>query len=96
MKHICNAGRRKIVYVMETLAIKGGLERIMVDKMNFLAETGKYDVVLVEVYDYASADCYVLSDSVRRIRLGVSKRRALPLKLWQMAEKYRWLGSIFW
>ena len=71
---------------METLAIKGGLERIMVDKMNFLAETGKYDVVLVEVYDYASADCYVLSDSVRRIRLGVSKRRALPLKLWQMAE----------
>lgn len=86
MKHICNAGRRKIVYVMETLAIKGGLERIMVEKMNFLAETGKYDVVLVEVYDYASADCYVLSDSVRRIRLGVSKRRALPLKLWQMAE----------
>lgn len=86
MKITCNAKRRKIVYVMETLAIKGGLERIMVEKMNFLAETGKYDVVLVEVYDYASADCYALAEGVQRIRLGVRKRHGMPLKLWQMAE----------
>lgn len=77
----------KIAYVMESLAITGGLERIMVSKMNSLADHYGHDVTLVEVYDYAGApDSYSLSSNVRRIRLGIRKTRHLWGKPLQMAR----------
>ena len=34
----------KIVYIHESIAHKGGLERIFVDKMNYLADRLQYEV----------------------------------------------------
>lgn len=71
----------KIVYVMETLTISGGLERIMVSKMNYLADKYGYDVTLIEVYDFAGEDAYKLSDNVHRLRLKIRKTSILPFKV---------------
>ena len=37
----------KIVYIHESIAHKGGLERIFVDKMNYLADRLQYEVYLL-------------------------------------------------
>lgn len=72
----------KIAFVMETMTIKGGLERVMAGRMNALAAAG-HEILLIEVYDYGSGkDAYEVSDSVRRIRLQVRKR-CLAAKIWQ-------------
>lgn len=77
----------KIAYVMESLGIMGGVERIMVNKMNILADRYGHDVTLVEVYDYADApDSYRLSDNVHRIRLGIRKTHHLWAKPLQMVR----------
>ena len=75
----------KIAFVMETMTIKGGLERVMADRMNVLAAMG-HEILLVEVYDFGSGkDAYEVSESVRRIRLHVRKR-CLPAKIWQFRK----------
>lgn len=75
----------KIAFVMETMTIKGGLERVMADRMNALAAMG-HEILLVEVYDFGSGkDAYEISESVRRIRLHVRKR-CLPAKIWQFRK----------
>lgn len=80
----------KIAYVMESLAIMGGVERIMVSKMNSLADSYGHDVTLIEVYDYEGApDRYALSDNVGRIRLGIRKTRHGWMKPWQMLHVVR-------
>ena len=80
----------KIAYVMETLAICGGLERIMTDKMNYLAGKRLCEVVLIEVYDYPGGDAFELSPLVKRVRLGIKKHSSKivkPMTFWQVTHR---------
>lgn len=80
----------KIAYVMETLAICGGLERIMTDKMNYLAGNRLCEVVLIEVYDYPGDDAFELLPQVKRVRLGMKKHSlkiAKPMTFWQVSHR---------
>ena len=80
----------KIAYVMETLAICGGLERIMTDKMNYLAGNRLCEVVLIEVYDYPDGDAFELSPLVKRVRLGIKKHSSKivkPMTFWQVTHR---------
>ena len=80
----------KIAYVMETLAICGGLERIMTDKMNYLAGSRLCEVVLIEVYDYPGGDAFELSPLVKRVRLGIKKHSSKivkPMTFWQVTHR---------
>lgn len=80
----------KIAYVMETLAICGGLERIMTDKMNYLAGNRLCEVVLIEVYDYPGGDAFELSPLVKRVRLGIKKHSSKivkPMTFWQVTHR---------
>ena len=40
----------KIVYVIDSLASKGGAERILTDKMNYLVANCGYDVYVITCY----------------------------------------------
>ena len=82
----------KIVYVMETMSIRGGLERIMSEKINYFADNLGYDITLLEVYSFRkerkgrgdnseSRDAYRISEKVNRVRLGIQKIRLKPLKI---------------
>ena len=75
---------------METLAICGGLERIMTDKMNYLAGSRLCEVVLIEVYDYPGGDAFELSPLVKRVRLGIKKHSSKivkPMTFWQVTHR---------
>ena len=80
--------RKKILFVIEGLSLRGGLERVMADRMNALAGRG-HEIVMVEVYDHGdSPDAFYISPEVRRIRLGI-KKRGLWMKPWQFYEVMR-------
>ena len=47
---------KKILYITDSLVIWGGLQRILVEKMNFLAEQYGYDIYMItsDQGDYVS------------------------------------------
>lgn len=61
----------KIVYIHESIAHKGGLERIFVDKMNYLADRLQYEVYLLTASQGNTPVSFPLSPRVRHIDLGV-------------------------
>ena len=78
----------RIIYVIERLSGTGGLQRILTDKMNFLAENTAHEIVLMTVWQDDRALPYKLSPNVRRIRLNVPPTLlALPIALWRF-NKY--------
>ena len=78
----------RIVYVIEGLSVKGGLERILTDKMNYLAEHTAHEIVLMTVWHEDGEVPYPLSPKIRRIKLNVPPTLvALPLAIWRF-NKY--------
>ena len=60
-----------IVYIVQTLHVVGGLERIQTEKMNALAATGRYRVSVVCVCQKEDApNAFPLSGEVQQICLG--------------------------
>ncbi len=70
-----------IVYVLPTLNIVGGLERIETEKMNALAATGRYDVCVVCICQHdGEANAFALSPAVRQVCLGQVFEPQSPLR----------------
>lgn len=62
----------KIVYVTETLAPRGGTERILTEKANYLAEQYKYNVFIIScTQQQDQPNTFPLSPSVKQIKLGI-------------------------
>ncbi len=60
-----------IVYIVQTLAVVGGLERIQTEKMNALSATGRYRVSVVCVcQEEGTPNAFPLSADVRQVCLG--------------------------
>ncbi len=55
---------------MKSFAVKAGVERVMSDKMNYLAEQG-YEVIMVTYEQGQHPNAFPLHDSIRHIDLGV-------------------------
>lgn len=61
----------RIVYVIERLSGTGGLQRILTDKMNYLAEHTAHEIVLMTVWHNETPLAFELSDKIKRIKLNV-------------------------
>jgi glycosyltransferase involved in cell wall biosynthesis len=63
----------KVVYVIDSLASKGGAERIISEKMNYMAERFGYDVTVITCYQsFANhPNTYHLSPEVRQVNLDI-------------------------
>lgn len=86
----------KILYIFRSLAVCGGIERILVDKMNYLAEHD--DIYLLTNEQGSHPIPYYLSDDVHHEDLNVrfyQKYRFRGLHrltvAWKMAHRYRHL-----
>ena len=85
----------KIVYVIDSLASKGGAERIVSDKLNYMAEHYSYDVYVITCYQNQQKDpnTYYLSEKVSQINLNISYYRQYryryPHRLWVKWTIYR-------
>lgn len=82
----------KVTYILETLSIKGGIERITVDKMNSLQAVPGYDVSLILVYDYHLPAFYQVSENVKVVNLNIQKTDNYLMKFktfYQVGKKVR-------
>ena len=61
----------KILYIFRSLVVWGGIERILVDKMNFMAERYDMDIYLLTSDQGSHPITYQLSDGVYHEDLGI-------------------------
>ena len=59
----------KIIYVYDTIAVVGGIERIFVDKMNYLADHLHHEVYLITSSQGEHPISFPLSPNVQHIDL---------------------------
>lgn len=78
----------RIVYIIDSLSLKGGAERIISEKMNYLATHFGYDVSVITCYQFPETmpNCYYLSDKVRQINLCITSylqyKYSFPKRFW--------------
>ena len=85
----------RAVFVLRSVAIHGGVERVVVDKMNYLAEQG-HEIILV-TYEQGTHPCvYQLNAHVRLVdmdcRFYTLYRYRLPVrlfKMWMMSQRFK-------
>ena len=83
----------RIVYVVENITGVGGLQRILIDKMNYLAEHTMHEIVLMTVWHADREPHFPISPVVRFVHLNVPKAIAfLPLALWRFRKRIRRLN----
>ena len=82
----------KIVYIHESIAHKGGLERIFVDKMNYLADRLQYEVYLLTASQGNTPVSFPLSPRVRHFDLIYDFiRNTSPLPQTSYGSKKGWI-----
>lgn len=72
MSNHCNKFPMRLLYVTDALAIWGGLERILAEKMSYLAEKYHYDIRLVTINQGAHPLPYPLHPSITHRDLRVN------------------------
>ena len=77
----------KITYIIPSLEVKGGAERIVVEKANYLAEHFGYDVSIITLCHHNDAPItYPLSKKLHHINLGIpyyiQYKYKYPKRLW--------------
>jgi len=90
----------KIVYVYPAIATKGGVERILVEKMNLLAREKGCEVTLL-TYDQGEHEvAFALDERVRHIDLQVKTyvkyRYGGWRRLWEEWRRRSWLRQRLW
>ena len=89
----------KIVYVIDSLASRGGAERILSEKMGYLALYDKYEVYVITCYQNPAQqlNAYPLSEKVHQIDLNIpyysQYHYRYPVRLWKKWEIYRTLKN---
>lgn len=63
----------RIAYIIEQLSEVGGLERILVDKMNWLCSQSKTEVVLILLWHDKKQLAYHLDERIKIVRLNVPR-----------------------
>lgn len=61
----------KIVYIYNALALKGGVEKILIDRMNYLANRSNYELFIVTASQGTHPVAFPLSRKVKHIDLGL-------------------------
>ena len=76
----------RIIYVYDTIAVVGGIERIFVDKMNYLADRLHHEVYLVTSSQGDHPVSFPLSPNVHHVDLDIRHhvcyRYMLPRRVW--------------
>ena len=89
----------RIVYVIDSLASRGGAERILSEKMNYLALQDGYEVYVITCYQNPAQqqNAYPLSDKVQQIDLNIpyysQYHYRYPVRLWKKWQIYKSLIS---
>ena len=77
----------KILYVCDELAIHGGLERVIVDKVNWFVEHGGFEVCVLSVNQGNNPICFPLHPDVLHDDLNIRFYQYYRLPLWERLVK---------
>lgn len=81
----------KLLYVIEGISQTGGLERILINKMNALASQPGVEVVLLTVWRHQDVPAFPLNESIKHYSLDIPKpscRLRLLLPLARILRRY--------
>ncbi len=86
----------KIVYITETLAIVGGMERILTEKANYLADYYKYHITIISCTQKKNQDnAFELSPNIKQINLETPYYEqyyyGYPKRLWIKVQTRNYL-----
>lgn len=89
----------KLLYVIEHISTVGGLERIIIDKMNALAAEDGFEVMLMTIWQDENPPAFPLDKRVKQVCLGVKRPKsglgwlaAIPRVLYIYNNKVRAIG----
>ncbi len=85
----------RVVYLYPALAIWGGVERILVDKMNYLVRHEGYEVFLITSDQGQHKIPYELDEYVHVIDLDIRFHTRFKLRLLRRLIEYRRLSSLY-
>ena len=66
----------KLLYVIEHISTVGGLERILIDKMNALAAEDGFDLVLMTIWQDGDRPAFPLDKRVEQVCLDVKRPKS--------------------
>mgnify|MGYP003300168689 CR=1 FL=1 len=77
----------KIVYIYDAIARIGGLERVLVEKMNYLAEVYKYEIFLITSSQGNHPYSFTLSSQIIHLDINVpfqiQYKYKYPIRIWK-------------
>jgi len=84
----------RIVYIIESLAFKGGTERMLTAKANYLADHYGYDISIITcVQQNSSSNTFPLSSKVKQINISIpyyfQYKYKYPKRIWVKIKMYR-------
>lgn len=77
----------KIVYVIDSLASKGGAERVIINKMDYMVNHFNYDISIITCYqDKDTPNAYPIPNGIKQVCLGIpfysQYNYRYPFRLW--------------
>ena len=72
LNQFLNYNEMKIIYIIDTLASKGGAERIITNKMDYMASFWGYEISIITCYQNSNTpNAYILSEKINQIYLDI-------------------------
>ena len=74
----------KIVYCIESISVRGGMERIIIDKMNWFAENTNHEIILMTMWKHHDSviSAFPLNAKIKIIELN-TKKGLYPVAIWR-------------
>ena len=85
----------RLLYICDALAIYGGLERVLIEKANWLVEHGSFKVCLVTVNQGNHPICFPLRQDVSHKDLDIRFYEQYRLPFWRRLVRNRKLHRLF-
>ena len=85
----------RLLYICDALAIYGGLERVLIEKANWLVEQGGYEVCLLTVNQGNHPICFPLHQNVLHEDLDIHFFEQYYLSFWRRLVRNLQLHRLF-
>ena len=85
----------KLLYIINTLAIHGGVERVLTDKVNWLVEYANYDICLLIVNQGALPIIFPLNPKVKICDLDIRLYKIYQFPFWKRYFRLYQLRRLF-
>lgn len=88
----------KLIFLIDHLYLHGGAEKVLTNRVNYLAEMKNFDVTIVTTEQNGNPPCYQLSSKIKTIDLGINYHRQKsyfnPLNIYKIPRHFKKLNHV--